>query len=303
MSVPFVANDGQADKQVAFLARTFAGTVFVTRDGRLVYSLRGSGAHATPSSAPHPAGWAISESFEGLSAAPIGLGERGNMVSDFVATAGSRPRHSASPTFERVGLGEIAPGITVEVRATGNNVEKLFTLAPGADAEHLRVRIDGATGLALAADGSLSVGTGLGNLTFTAPLAYQEQNGARQTVTAAYRIGATPGLYGFALGAYDRSLPLIIDPLIRSTYSGGNATDTIRAMLVHPGSGEVYVAGSTTSTTFPSIAGPITTNVVGTDMFVARYAAGLNSLQRVTFYGGAGDDSANAIGILPSSGD
>src|SRR5687768_5684780 len=37
--IPFVANSGQTDPAVAYHASTFAGTVFVTRDGQIVYSL------------------------------------------------------------------------------------------------------------------------------------------------------------------------------------------------------------------------------------------------------------------------
>lgn len=41
MQVPFVPNGGQWDKQAAFAAHTFAGTLFVTTEGKLVYSLPG----------------------------------------------------------------------------------------------------------------------------------------------------------------------------------------------------------------------------------------------------------------------
>ncbi len=40
-TVPFVANAGQWDARAAFAAQTFAGTVFVTKQGELVYSLPG----------------------------------------------------------------------------------------------------------------------------------------------------------------------------------------------------------------------------------------------------------------------
>jgi len=39
LSIPFVANQGQMDKQVKFYANTFGGTVFVTETGEIVYSL------------------------------------------------------------------------------------------------------------------------------------------------------------------------------------------------------------------------------------------------------------------------
>ena len=41
LSVPFVPNAGQWDARAAFAARTFAGTVFVTTEGQIVYSLPG----------------------------------------------------------------------------------------------------------------------------------------------------------------------------------------------------------------------------------------------------------------------
>ena len=39
IQIPFVANNGQVDAQVKFYAKTFGGTVFVTKDGEIVYSL------------------------------------------------------------------------------------------------------------------------------------------------------------------------------------------------------------------------------------------------------------------------
>ncbi|MEP7084453.1 MAG: hypothetical protein ABI854_06910, partial [Betaproteobacteria bacterium] len=105
------------------------------------------------------------------------------------------------------------------------------------------------------------------------------------------------------VGDYDHSLPLTIDPLIRSTYSGGGLADVIYAMLVHPGSGDVYVTGSTESTNFPSTTGAQPVKGAGTDAFVARYSPGLTSLVRATYWGGGGLDRAKAIAILPTSGD
>ncbi|HJW85922.1 MAG TPA: hypothetical protein VJ440_04740 [Candidatus Brocadiaceae bacterium] len=44
LQMPFIANNGQVDGQVQFCAKTFGGTVFVTKEGEIVYSLpEGSG--------------------------------------------------------------------------------------------------------------------------------------------------------------------------------------------------------------------------------------------------------------------
>src|SRR3989304_3532531 len=39
LQMPFIANNGQMDEQVIFYAKTFGGTVFVTKEGEIVYSL------------------------------------------------------------------------------------------------------------------------------------------------------------------------------------------------------------------------------------------------------------------------
>jgi len=39
LQIPFIANNGQVDKQVKYYANTFGGTVFVTKDGEIVYAL------------------------------------------------------------------------------------------------------------------------------------------------------------------------------------------------------------------------------------------------------------------------
>ena len=67
--------------------------------------------------------------------------------------------------------------------------------------------------------------TGLGDVAFTAPIAYQQGGGGRIPVDVRYQLDAGGDPYGFAVGTYDRTRPLIIDPIVRSTYAGGGATE------------------------------------------------------------------------------
>ncbi len=39
LNIPFIVNQGQTDEDVRYYANTFSGTVFVTKDGSVVYSL------------------------------------------------------------------------------------------------------------------------------------------------------------------------------------------------------------------------------------------------------------------------
>lgn len=308
-SVPFVSNAGQWDARAEFAVQTFAGTVFVTKQGELVYSLPGKAADAASRQAPVPrsparsTNWALSEIFVdangdvrpmrqsvlGTLAAPVGLGSVESQVSYFTGDSATTPTRAVN-AYERVNLGDMYPGINVQLRATrtnaGNNVEKIFTVAPQQDPRQIQIKLAGAQKIEINAQGELIAHTGNGPVAFTAPIAFQETaTGERVAVPVAYALDATEHRYGFALGAYDVTRPLVIDPLLASTYLGSANYEQISAIAIHPHSGEVYVAGMTTSSSFPQSAGGAQTSATGTSCFVSRYSADLSRLIQSSFLG------------------
>ena len=88
-------------------------------------------------------------------------------------------------------------------------------------------------------------------LTEQAPTAWQDIAGKRVTVVARYVMSAD-GAIGFELGKYDPNYPLTIDPtLTYSTYLGGYRDDAANAIAVDA-TGNVVVAGDTSSMNFPT---------------------------------------------------
>src|SRR4030095_16582026 len=83
LAVPFVANAGQSDPRVAYYASTFSGTVFVTRQGEVVYALPASGQRATAGSREPGSGWTLAESFVDGHPAPVGAHTATTHVSVF----------------------------------------------------------------------------------------------------------------------------------------------------------------------------------------------------------------------------
>ncbi|MGH6692984.1 MAG: hypothetical protein ACREF4_20135, partial [Gammaproteobacteria bacterium] len=183
LSLPFIANQGQVDARVAYYARTFAGTLFVTRRGELVYGLPApldDGPRDRPRSASR-SGWSLSETFVAGRPRPMTQDRSDAGVSHFLGSDPARWLRNAD-TYEQVSLGEVWPGVTVALRAHGKNVEKIFTVRPGASADRIRVRVRGGGALRLDPEGGLVASTGLGPITFTAPRAYQERDGVRHRV-------------------------------------------------------------------------------------------------------------------------
>ncbi|MGH3085786.1 MAG: hypothetical protein ACRDSJ_00535, partial [Rubrobacteraceae bacterium] len=106
--------------------------------------------------------------------------------------------------------------------------------------------------------------------------------------------------YGFRLGAHDPALPVVIDPLLQSTYLGGASGAGVNDLAVHPTTGEVLVAGET-GNDFPGTAGGA--QPVGGGAFVARLNSSLTSLIQATYVGGSGFQQAHALAIAPGSGE
>ncbi|OGF47874.1 MAG: hypothetical protein A2536_00270 [Candidatus Firestonebacteria bacterium RIFOXYD2_FULL_39_29] len=86
-----------------------------------------------------------------------------------------------------------------------------------------------------------------------------------------------------------------------STYLGGDAIDIANAVAVD-NAGIVYIAGSTTSTTFPMKNANIGTYVGSTDTFVTAVSASGAGLVYSTYLGGSGVDIGYGIAVNASTG-
>src|SRR5262249_46320775 len=80
--------------------------------------------------------------------------------------------------------------------------------------------------------------------------------------------------------------------LRQATYLGGSGTqDEVDAIAIAPATGDVYVAGDTSSEDFPGTAGGAQRVIGGsTDDFVARLSADLTSPDQATYLGGGGTE-------------
>ncbi len=299
LSIPFVANEGQIDRDIAYYARTFAGTIYVTKEGSMTYSLRKGDRRA-----------AFKEEVSGVNnPVPIGQEPSVTKISSFKGNDPSKWRSNIS-SFNTVSLGEIKPGIILSLKAHGNNVEKVFTVNPGTTPS-IFMKLSGIRDLNLTETGELEVMTGSGSSTFTKPVAYQEVEGNRVYVPIAYMLGDNASewalgdepedagrIYGFAVGTYDTAKPLTIDPLLASTFLGGsrdNCPDTIILDL----QGNVFVAGYTDSLDFPTTEGAYRRELNGVldDVFIVKMDSALASLLSGTYIGGTGDDLNSGIAL------
>jgi hypothetical protein len=292
----WVKNEGQWDKQALFSAPGYFGTTWIAKDGQLVHAaIKGKES------------WVISERWAGGKVQTITPEEElPTKVSYFVGNNSSKHKTNL-PTYRYVSLGEVWSGVEVKLKATQKTVEKLFYVKPGADPSKIVVEVDGAKGLKLSKDGEIIIQTGLGDLKLSKPVAWQEKDGKKLPVEVSYKL-VGKNRYSFVVAKADPSLPIVIDPILQSTYLGGNTLDSANAIAIHPTTGDVYVAGWTLSTDFPKTTGGAQASCsscssYGIDAFVARLNSSLTQILQSTYLGGNGADEAKALAIHPTTGE
>ena len=210
---------------------------------------------------------------------------------------------SRVPHYGRLWAANLYPGIDLTFHGSGGELEYDFRLAPGADASKIRWRAGAADSITTTPSGAIRLGIGGTQIELRKPLAYQMVNGARHDVAVSYRVHA--GTIGFALGAYDRSEPLVIDPvLVYSSLVGGGDSSTNALGLALDANGNAYVTGSTCAADFPSTPGAFGTRggaffaaVACEDVFVTKLMADGSGLAYSTFLRGSDRESAFRIAI------
>jgi Beta-propeller repeat len=200
------------------------------------------------------------------------------------------------PNYRRVRLTDVYPGIDMVYYGSGGRLEYDFVVKPNADPGVIRLRFGGVDDIAISEEKDLVLSAGGASLVQQKPIVYQ----GAERVDGEYRI-ARDGDVVFALGDYDRTQPLVIDPvLVYTGFLGALAGDMPVAAAVDAG-GFFYVAGYTTSTAFPVTDRAAQNAAQGErDIFVAKIDPNVPpdvSIVYATYFGGSGMDTPRAVAV------
>lgn len=318
LPITFVPNVGQSDPSVHFQAQGLGGMLFFT-PAEIVLALPSSkpeaqtisGAETTAALRPQIEAAAsdresvVRLSFLGANPAPNihSVGQMPGVVNYVLGNDPAQWRTNV-PTYATLRYEQLYPGIDLRYDGEGGRLKGTYLVAPGADPLQIRWHYQGVTNVRLDGEGNLvaalpaaeaSAGS---TLREAAPIAWQTVNGQQVPVEVRYSIRADQTI-GFVVGAYDRSLPLVLDPTLDySTYVGSTGDDEGRSIAVD-GSGAIYVIGNTNSVSFPD---STATNTGGVDIFVTKLdPQAANHLVYTTFVGGSNNDLASGI-VIGSQG-
>ncbi|MCK6474435.1 MAG: PKD domain-containing protein [Planctomycetes bacterium] len=305
----FEANKGQTDPQVDFVSRGSGYTLYLT--GReAVFSLRPQGekdrARASASFRHHrernqraaSTAAVLRMKLPGANAAPEarGLAELPGRIQYFKGTDPDGWR-TGIPTYAKAQYAGVWPGIDLVYYGNEGLLEYDFVVAPGADARAIALDFEGAERIEVNDGGDLVLHTAAGPVVQRKPFAFQQVAGARRAVAADFEL-AENSRVTFRLGAYDATLPLVIDPtLLYSTFLGGTGGEDLTMLRVDD-DGNAYVACETESLNFPGASGNFQATSAGdTDVFVAILNPSGSALLYGSYLGGSNSEFLGGIAI------
>ncbi len=300
LPLSFAANLGQADSRARFIASGGSYRLFLTAN-EAVLGLKPA-THA-----------ASKENADGRDSADVGqilrlrlsganrqamieaLDELPGKLNYFIGKNPSQWRTNI-PTYSQVKYRNAYPGIDVLYHGNQQQLEYDFLIAPGSSPRRIKLTFAGARDISIAANGDLVLQTAAGDVRQHKPIAYQEFKGERQEVAVDYKLKGNQ--VTFQTGAYDKRLPLIIDPVIvYSSFLGGTNSEQGLGIAVDA-QGSAYLTGSTFSNDFPVVgAFQGSQNSFPSDAFVVKVNPSGTSLVYATYLGGSSSEVGNAIAV------
>ncbi len=180
-------------------------------------------------------------------------------------------------------------GVDIRYYFEGKNLRYDYLVTPNADPTVIRFTIKGTDGSTILQDGSLQIATSLGNVVHGKLLAYQDSPSGRTEIACNFK-SYSDGTLGLDIGKYDPVLPLVIDPLIFSTYVGGGANERLRGLALDA-QGNAIIVGLTHSGDYPTTSGAYDVSANGAaDIVISKLKHDGSTLLFSTFLGGSRDD-------------
>ena len=269
LPLSFEANVGQSAEPVQFLSRGKGYTLFLT-PGEAVLSLR--------------------EKSSVLRMKLVGANEKAELIGkqelqgkvNYLIGNDRSKWHTDVPTFRRVQYDDVWRGVDMLWYGSQTALEYDFVVNPGSEVSQIRVAFEGGAQMRLDGQGNLMVTSNGEEVKHCAPVVYQ----GTSTVAGKYVIKGNE--IGFEVGPYDRSKPLVIDPvLIYSSYIGGDSSD-LGFTVAADAQGNAYIGGESSSS---EVTFPLENAIQGTQnatlAFITKLNANGSNIVYSTFLGDA----------------
>ena len=159
------------------------------------------------------------------------------------------------PNYKEIIYKNLYNNINLRYYTTSKGLKYDFIVHPGGNPNDIKLNFEGADDLFIDIQGNINIRTNFGSMIDSELYISQETENGEKLIIGEFKILNTT-TYGFkVLGDYNRNKNLVIDPLIYSTYVGGNNVDVCWGGFAIDPIGHAFVTGYTASIDFPTTSG------------------------------------------------
>lgn len=302
-NMAFIQNEGQWDARAQFLAKAPGMNMWITEDGA-VFDFRAEGSRIENERNPAEnrnavRGHVVRMEFVGGRPSTVtGEGRLDGHLSYFLGKDSSKWASDVS-RYQEARSERVYDGVEARWYFDQGRPRYDLVVAPGANPAQIAMRYVGANGVGMRGS-SLVLGTSLGDVEHRGLFAYQKMNGATMQVPCTMTVNGN--VVRFEVGAYDNSKPLIIDPIVWSTFVGGSGSGEQAFDLARDTNGNIVFTGYSQSSDFPVTTGAYDEVANGGfDGVVGSLSADGSTLNWATYLGG--DSTDGGIGLDLDSSD
>jgi hypothetical protein len=288
-SVAFVKNEGQWDFRAKYLASMNGGDVWLTNEGYVLdlHQPQNGGAK----------GQVVRVSFSNGDASPVYEDgqELPGKLNYFIGNQPSKWTTNV-PRFAGTTARNVGSGLDVRYYFDGAAPRYDLIVAPGADPSSIAMNFEGADGLQVLPNGNLQIATSLGPVEERGLVAYQQQGMLRVPVPC--QMSLVGNAVHFKLADYDKSKPLVIDPLLFCTYwTVPTNSQSGDAWLCSDSQANLITVGTTIAQNLPTTPGAYQTSPVAFNGayvgYISKLSADGTKLLFGTYLSGSGINAGN----------
>ena len=202
-----------------------------------------------------------------------------------------------SSAYQQILYSEIYPFIDLIFYFNEEGIKYDWFVMPGGNVSDIRIHYEGVHALTLLEDGTLEISTQVTTVIENSPVTYQNYGNEIKSVKSSYHL-LDNDILGYEIEDYDHTQPLVIDPLIATTFFNGDST-TMVIDLVLDSEDNVYIVGSTYSDWFPTVPGTYEHRGTNwfTETFFCKFNKRLSKLEFAGLIGGDCHDIAKAVSL------
>lgn len=288
----FEENLGQWDTRVFYQVQLHNAALFL-EEGSLTVALRQPIPHPSPNAAL-PRCHAYRMTFPGANhTIPRGARQQPGYSNYILGSDPTRWR-SKVLSYSVVTYHDLYPGIDLEIFSAMGALKYNFHVAPGADPSQITIAYSGTDGLSVDRHGNLLIRTSVRDIVELRPYVYQLFDGKETEIPSHWTVKDT--FATIHIGSYDKSRPLVIDPLlIFSTYTGAIA-DNWGTTAAYDSYKNAYTAGLIFGIGYPASLGAYQmTPGGGVDIGIFKFDTLGTQRLYATYLGGASSDMPHSL--------